>query len=110
MKVGSGIYSLCGGAWLGFRLISCLQLVSHGKDQVLAGGRSIRDARAVVVFVFPINLCNCVQMSASRFRISIAPLIQKRGMMTEVIKSGRKAKKEGDVSVTVPLFCAMAND
>jgi hypothetical protein len=30
-------------------------------------------------------------------------------MMTEVIKSGRKAKKEGDVSVFLAPLCAIAN-
>jgi len=65
----------------------------------------------MLLFSSPLNIsCNSIEMSANRFRISIAPLTQKRGMMTEVIKSGRKAKKEGDVSVTVPAFCAMAND
>ena len=56
-----------------------------------------------------IVLCKYTKMSANRFRISIAPLTQKRGMMTGVIKSGRKAKKEGDVSVSVSPVRAIAD-
>jgi hypothetical protein len=94
---------------LEFRLISCLQLVYYGKDQVLADGQGIRGGRGVVVFISLNYICKDIKMSAHRFRISVAPLAQKRGMMTEVIKSGRKAKKEGDVSIIVPPFGAMTN-
>jgi hypothetical protein len=48
-------------------------------------------------------------MLANRFRTSVVPLTQKRGMMTEVIKSGRKAKKEGDVGVFIAPFCGIAD-
>jgi hypothetical protein len=75
-----------------------LQLVFCGKDQVLADGRGIRGRRGVVVFVSLNHICKSIKMFAKGFRKSIVPSTQKRGMMTEVIKSGRKAKKEGDVS------------
>jgi hypothetical protein len=98
VKVGSGIYSLCAGAWLGVRLISYLQLVYRGKDQVLADGRGIRGGRSVVVFVSLNFICKYITMFAKGFQNSIVASSRKRGVMTEVIKSGRKAKKEGDVS------------
>jgi hypothetical protein len=75
-----------------------LQLVFYGKDQVLADGRGIRGGRGVVVFVSLNYLCKYINMFAKGFRKSIVPSTQRSGMMTEVIKSGRKAKKEGDVS------------
>jgi len=83
---------------LEFRLISYLQLVFYGKDQVLADGRGIRGGRGVVVFVSLNYICKYITMFAKGFQNSIVASTRKRGVMTEVIKSGRKAKKEGDVS------------
>jgi hypothetical protein len=86
-----------------------LQLVFCGKDQVLADGQGIRGGRGVAVFVSLNYICKYINMFAKGFQNSIVASPRKRGMMTEVIKSGRKAKKEGDASVFFSPFCTMTN-